>query len=299
MSKKYQILRILLVALLILQPVFLFADDDDDDAQEIQIQALTEKIEKNSKDVKSLYTRGMLYFNRGDYEDAVADLTIVCQLESKNFQAFIKCAEALNSIEDYDMAILTYSQALKLNAKSDVAYSGRANAKSANGDNMGAVEDYTEALKLRSKVDYNRARAWAYMELQMYKKAFDDFQIVVEKVGESDGGMCYCERGEASLGMGDPEGAIADFDKGIYLSEKAVEGEDIEVADNCYFMRGNAYLSVRNYSKAIADYTKAIKINDEEFKYYEKRAEANERLGYKAEARNDLNKAKRLKAAAE
>ncbi|MDR1227137.1 MAG: tetratricopeptide repeat protein [Prevotellaceae bacterium] len=295
--KKSRVVLTMSLLCALLQPWALrAADDDDDEAMlDTQIELYSRKITANPKDTKSLMARGMAYNDNGEYGEAVNDFIQVCQLEPKNFQAFLLCGEALSSAEDYDMAILTYSQAIQLNAKSADAYVGRADARAANGEYQLAVDDYSCAIKLKNSIDYVRARGWAYVQLEKYLDAIADFNEVVQKVGDEDGGVCYCERGEARLGAGWLEEALADLDKGLSLAVQATGLPEHEVADNCHFLRAKVYIAQKDYKKALAAFNVAIKQNGNLHEYYAERAKAYAALGQPAQAKKDEAQAKSMK----
>jgi tetratricopeptide (TPR) repeat protein len=129
-----------------------------------------------------------------------------------------------------------------------------------------------------------------------YDLAIEDFDYVIKKMGKKidDGGDCFCDRGEALLGMNRYEEAISDFDKGIALSKNVMEDKE-EIADYCYYLRGKLYYSLSEFEKALENVNIAIKINDEKRSYFDLRSKIHTKLGHVKDAKKDLSVSNSLK----
>ena len=95
----------------------------------------------------------------------------------------------------------------------------------------------------------------------------------------------YNIRGLVYLQKGDPERAVADFNK-------AIEGKP-DYAEACS-NRGNAFTSMGDIDRAIKDYDKALALDRRFAEAYYGRAEAFFQKGDYGKCRQDLNRARAL-----
>jgi tetratricopeptide (TPR) repeat protein len=113
------------------------------------------------------------------------------------------------------------------------------------------IEFLTQTLKLNPKLAeaYNN-RGNAYSDKGDPDPAIADYNKAIElnpKYAEA-----YYNRGTAYRKKGDPDRAIADYTKAIELNPKYAEA---------YYNRGTAYTHKKDYDRAIADCNKAIELN--------------------------------------
>ena len=128
---------------------------------------------------------------------------------------------------EYDMAIANYDQALRLLDPSDAAniaavYSNRADAWEKKGEYDKAIADCNQALVVNPSFFYaynNRAIAWN--EKGEYDKAIADCnQALAINPSNAD---AYCNRGFAWQGKGEYDKAIADYNQALAVNPNLVE----------------------------------------------------------------------------
>src|SRR5262249_9368062 len=86
---------------------------------EVQIDGCTEVIqsaERSGKDPSWAYSdRGIAYYNKGDYDRAVADFSKVIERNPNYAKAYINRGNAYDNKGDHDRAIADYNKAIELN----------------------------------------------------------------------------------------------------------------------------------------------------------------------------------------
>ena len=222
------------------------------------------------------YNRGLMYYNKGDHDRAIADYNEVIRIKPDFAEAYNNRGVAYKNKGDYDRAIADYKEAIRLNPNDALAYLNRGRASHKKSEQDGytileqglyneAISDYTQAIRLGLDPDntedayYDRGRA--YWNEGYKDKAISDFSEVIRLNPKE--AWAYYQRGRAYLGKDDNK-AISDFTQTIRLNPNFVEA---------YTLRGNAYsFGKKDYKKAIADYESALRINPD-YSYAQERLE--------------------------
>lgn len=144
------------------------------------IALLTQLISRNPADAVSYNNRGLIYFQTGQREKAIAD----------------------------------YNRALQLNPELDSAYNNRANYYASSGRLAEALTDYEQALDLNP----GNIRTWinqgiTFRELGLYDLALENLDMALI-LGCLEGHI-YAERGRTYHLRGDWNCAIADYQRAL------------------------------------------------------------------------------------
>jgi tetratricopeptide (TPR) repeat protein len=144
------------------------------------IALLTQLISRNPADAISYNNRGLVYFQTGQREKALAD----------------------------------YNRALQLNPELDSAYNNRANYYASSGKLAEALTDYEQALDLNPA----NIRTWinqaiTFRELGLYDLALENLDMALI-LGCLEGHI-YAERGRTYHLRGDWNCAIADYQRAL------------------------------------------------------------------------------------
>ncbi|MCC6979833.1 MAG: protein kinase [Candidatus Melainabacteria bacterium] len=151
-----------------------------------------------------------------------------------------------------DKTLTQWTNEIEKDPENPELYLNRGNLHSMRDERMNAVDDYTEALKL--KPNYLQAlndRAFAYMMLAQYGKAFQDADKVIALTPKSAAG--YARRGMIYQSCEMFPEAVADFERAI-----AIDG------NNAYYLYSSAMSQVKlaHYADAEQQLQKAIEIGD-------------------------------------
>ncbi|UBF29140.1 tetratricopeptide repeat protein [Kovacikia minuta CCNUW1] len=121
---------------------------------------------------------------------------------------------------DYQAATSNLSKAIAISPVDGKLYYFRGDARSELGEKQEALEDFTQAIRLGEKssswlIDSFYERGKIFAELGNYRKAIEDFNRAIKlSPGYS---FVYISRGDARHKIGDKQGALADYRKGIEL----------------------------------------------------------------------------------
>src|SRR6266566_4994819 len=195
---------------------------------------------------KPYNNRGLVYFERGEYQRAIQDYNRALALNSRLFQAYNNRGLVYYKLKEYQRAIEDYDRALALNPAYVLAYVNRGVAYHDIDEYQKAIEDYNHALTLkpRDAMAYLN-RGWLYHSLGEYEKAIQDCKFVLvlnPKLVQA----CVCI-GRAYEGLGDHYRAIQSYNKALALDPSYA---------TAYYHRGFAYLRLGNIERARVDFLK-------------------------------------------
>jgi tetratricopeptide (TPR) repeat protein len=105
------------------------------------------------------YNRGKSYYDKKDYDRAIADFTEAIRLDPRYVAAYNDRGVSYRNKGDYDRAIADYTEAIRLNPQYTNAYNNRgASYNDGKKDYDRAIADYTEAIRLNPQyaIAYNK-----------------------------------------------------------------------------------------------------------------------------------------------
>ena len=128
-----------------------------------------------------------------------------------------------------------------------------------------AVRYYTRALWSGELSDAEAAavyfgRAFAYIKLQDYDKAEDDYDQLIEL--RPDDASAYYNRAVTHAADGDLKAALADYTSAIWLG--------YDDSYKAFYNRGTIYESQGDFESAVADFKEAYKLRPDEPRILEK-----------------------------
>lgn len=197
---------------------------------------------------RDIFERGQQKYDNQDWNGAVADFTLVIQLEP-NFAAYANRAMAELELNKLDAAIEDYGKAIELDPTNAILYCDREIAKRKKGDWDGAIADANKAIEFNPKYElaFNN-RGWAEFQKNDFDAAIADATHSIQL--NSTNGYAYGTRGWARYGKGDVVGAVEDCKKAIELSEPN--------SSEFYHDQGLLDFINGDYEKAIASWEKVI-----------------------------------------
>lgn len=224
--------------------------------------ALNKCIELNPAYGEAYYTRGIIDFEQGDYEVALADMTRAIDNGYATAPAYNDRGSCQRMLGNYDAAIDDYTRAIEREGKA-MYYCNRASMHAKVGQNENAISDYTQAIVTdgqyykayngRGVVKANQEkyedaisdftvcldiepgytsalsnRGIAYYKIHEYTKSVDDLDAAIR--AEPHNGNTYMYRGNVKEMMRDKQGALDDWKKASSLGIKTA---DKYFKDNC------------------------------------------------------------------
>ena len=252
--------------------------------------AITEVINKDSKDADAYLLRGYLRMSAGDTSGALTDINKAIQLDSRLGEAYYQRAMLRIVGKDLKGAVQDLDSAIKNNYRVDSAYSLRGQLRRDQGDLKGAVSDLDEAIKLnpqnpqywavRSSVllamsdsdralsDLNHVLTWYETDPlkkldspnlpaqpENHLKTVIDTPAVNPAPGDKemipDISRAYANRGFINSSRNNVDAAIVDFTNAIRLDATLVWA---------YYGRAQALVKHKNWEAALADASRAIQL---------------------------------------
>ena len=107
--------------------------------------------------------RGSAYYDKGEYDIAIADFNDALRLGPPSGTIFHNRGNACRGKGDYAKAIADYDEAIRLDPKAPFSFQNRGVVKKALGDLDGALADINEAIRLDPALPsplINRAVIW-------------------------------------------------------------------------------------------------------------------------------------------
>jgi tetratricopeptide (TPR) repeat protein len=141
------------------------------------LQDFTEAIRLDSADDLAYIERGVCYYQMDNFQQAIEDFTTAISLKPDNPRAYRNRGSALFGQGDYVSAIRDYDTAISLDTKSPLAYVNRAEAYRKVGRHEDALRDYDKALEIHPddpEILYNRGLA--YWRLKKRNMALTDLR---------------------------------------------------------------------------------------------------------------------------
>jgi len=107
-----------------------------------------EAAERTRKQADDHRSKGISYFNNGDYDRAISEFTDAIRIEPNNALNYTWRSNSYNSKGDYDRCIADCNQAIRINPNYSSAYNNRGFAYYGKGDYDRAIEDCSQAIRL-------------------------------------------------------------------------------------------------------------------------------------------------------
>ncbi|GHV72948.1 hypothetical protein AGMMS49940_02500 [Spirochaetia bacterium] len=99
-------------------------------------------------DVSVYYNRGNEHYNKGEYDQAIADYTQAISIAPNLTYAYCNRGNAYYNNGNSDRAIADYTQAINIDPNYTLAYTNRGNMYYNRGEYDRAIADYTQAIKI-------------------------------------------------------------------------------------------------------------------------------------------------------
>jgi Tfp pilus assembly protein PilF len=167
------------------------------------------------------YARGVAYFNRGAYDRAVADMTVVLRGRPGRARAYLVRGAAWHRKKDYERALADCEEAVRLAPENPDHLHARAVVRAARQEYTAALADLGEVLQLRpNHVHALYSLCWIHAACP--EEPFRDGKQAVQ-LGYQ---VCERTRWKNPLVLGAYAAAFAelgDFDKALKFQQRALD----------------------------------------------------------------------------
>ena len=222
--------------------------------------------------------RGLLYYQRGQYEEALGDFSRALELGASDPRIHPARGRAYLRLGRLDEAISDLSRAIEAGGEDSGLYLSRAQAWIGKEDEDRALADISRAI--RAAPDPSQAymlRASIHGKNGSLQKAHADLTQAVN-VGQANKPRAHYYRGTLRMRLKRQEDALADFTAAIALDPRY---------GWAYYMRGHVRLKTGDAKAALDDLNRAAEIMPKESSVYVQRVEAHLRAGNVAAAKAD------------
>lgn len=163
--------------------------------------------------------RAYIYHQKHDYERAIADYTYVIDQHTGYAEDYANRSGAYYSMGKYDQAIADLDQSIKLAPNNPEWLFWRADAHAQKGEDELAIADYDRAIKFNPNYrDAYYKRASVYYKKADYDRAIADYSQAIELLPNDANAFAW--RGRAYSEQGNYDLAIADSEKAIQLDHR-------------------------------------------------------------------------------
>ncbi len=233
------------------------------------ITLFTDVIQKTKNQGFAYYNRGLAYYHKEQYPNAIEDFDKASNLNfsvegtaAKKGLAYLKLNNVQKSREELQKAISEDATNVEI-----LKNLGKANLMA--GDLQNALSALNRATQLNAKdAEIFYIRGLVLANASQNKEALDDYGMAIAlntKYTEA-----FVNRGNVLATMGEYDKALADYNQAILLNPKMA---------NVYNNRGNVYMRQQQWQNAVADFDKALVLNPNYSKAAASRQEALRALG--------------------
>ena len=147
------------------------------DASNSSLQAATRNIKLNAPTADMFVYRGMVYFAREDYYNALEDFKSALILKPDSPEALYDLAVTYEKINSPKDALKTYDKLVQADDEFTIGYYNRGLIKMKNGNYEDAITDFNRALELEPQLaDAKNEICIAHFKLKEYELAYEDIQ---------------------------------------------------------------------------------------------------------------------------
>jgi tetratricopeptide (TPR) repeat protein len=233
----------------------------------------------------ALHNRGVARQDKGDFDEALADLNEALRLMPNYAAAFSNRGAARQAKGDLDGALADLNEALSLKPDDAGAFNNRGIVRRAKGDLDGALADYNEALRLKPDL------AEPFILRGIARRAKGDVDGALADFTEAlrlkpDFADPFILRGNAFRAKGDLEGALRDHNAAITLRRDDA---------STFYHRAVTHRARGDLEGALQDYNEAIRLKPDFAEAYYNRALVRRAKGDLKGVLLDYNEAVRLK----
>jgi tetratricopeptide (TPR) repeat protein len=127
------------------------------------IDFYTNEIRNNPSNFGAYGNRGIIWYEKNEYDIAIADLNDAIRLDPSYFGSYHWRGRAWGNKKEYDKAIADFNEAIRLNPQTVIGYCRRGNAWERKKEYKRAFDDYNQAIRLDPRFPLPFSyRAWLW-----------------------------------------------------------------------------------------------------------------------------------------
>ena len=185
---------------------FLMMLEQDDKA----IEVYSDAIRLNPRDPRAYNQRGLLYYKKGEFENALRDLDEAIEWNSKSAEYYIARSMVYKRTKEYRLALADCTKAIELDDENAMCFYARGSTYSLNNEHELALADYNHTIELNPNYpEIYYIRGLTYRVIGNYNQAIRDFDKSIGQNSSPD--LSHYYRAEAWLHLRELEKAKADL----------------------------------------------------------------------------------------
>ncbi|MDX2413803.1 MAG: tetratricopeptide repeat protein [Bacteroidales bacterium] len=171
---------------------------------------LTKSVKANYRNLEAVKMRASLYYESGDYEDALADCENILRQDPASFDLLILSAKTKSKLEDHEGALKNITLYRAMFPNDDKGFYEEGNIYFAQGKYLKAIPCFNHALDLnKGEATYYYARGLSYAASNTHKYAVKDFSMSLDLDPLS--AEAWYAKGLTEIELGDMEAACFAF----------------------------------------------------------------------------------------
>jgi tetratricopeptide (TPR) repeat protein/serine/threonine protein kinase len=265
----------------------------------------TDDANPESMGARDFLERGNEFFDKKDYDNAIADYTEAVRREPMLAEAYGYRARTYEAKGEHDLAISDSNSAIKLEPELFIAYHTRGLAFLQKKHFLSAINDFTKAIQLSPKSTHSfYGRGNACSGINDYNNSIKDYTeaIRLDPIYAS----AYRARSDAYSRQGKKDLATKDLMEAQRLEKEhpgsakdsppqpEQDPKKLQAAKD-HFNRGLAYSRSKTYDKAVVEMTEAFRLDPENPFYLKNRGIVYRASGNLDRAIADFSEAIRLR----
>jgi tetratricopeptide (TPR) repeat protein len=145
------------------------------------VDHFTSEIRSHPDSAWAYQMRGLIRYDRQEYDQAIADADMALKLNPKDAVPYYNRGNAFYAKHEYAQAIADYNEVIRINPRDVVTYVNRARTWTALNEHALAVADLNEAIRLEpGALAFYHARARAWLALGQHAHALEDYDRILQ-----------------------------------------------------------------------------------------------------------------------
>jgi tetratricopeptide (TPR) repeat protein len=203
-----------------------------------------------AEDAKTAFLRGNLYYNEGQYSEALAAYNRSLEADPHDPNTVYNRGTTHYKLGRYEEALADYNRSLELRPNHPATLYSRGSVYDELGRHEEALADYNRSLEQKpNHPDTLCNRGTTYDDLGRYEEAIADYNRSLEL--KPDNPTTLCNRGTAYAKLGRHEEALADYNRSLELRPDHL---------TTLYDRGTTYAKLGRHNEALADYIRSLEL---------------------------------------
>jgi tetratricopeptide (TPR) repeat protein len=207
----------------------------------------SDAIKKNSKNHYAIFSLGLYYFEKADYQTAIEKYNEAIKLNLENYEYYLNRGSSYFKVDSIELAITDYNKAMELNSGNYLTYKNRGVLYYETGNLANAMTDLEMCFKLNPNDD---EIAELYDNVNYLWIEYNNYQ----SYGKSSSAIS-----QYYLKLATDLAKKGKYNQSILFFNESIKFNNLNV--DALKNRGNVFAILERFDESINDYEKALIIN--------------------------------------